>query len=109
VTRFDRWVGSWRWPGASSAPASTRPTPKLHDGEADAIVYDAPVLEHRVQVTGSGNEIVVGGIFAHEDHGIAMSTGSALRKKVNTALLDMRSDGAYDQIYSRYFGTGTGS
>jgi polar amino acid transport system substrate-binding protein len=82
--------------------------PELDGGEADAIVYDAPVLEHRVQVTGSSNEIVVGGIFAHEDYGIAMPTGSALRKKVNTALLDMRSDGTYDQIYSRYFGAGTG-
>ncbi len=82
--------------------------PRLDAGEVDAIVFDAPVLEHRLQASGSGNEIVVGGIFAHEDYGIAMPTGSALRKKVNTALIDMRSDGTYDQLYSRYFGTGTG-
>jgi polar amino acid transport system substrate-binding protein len=81
---------------------------KLDSGQADAVVFDAPVLEHHVQVTNTAKEIVVGGIFAPEDYGIAFPTGSALRKKVNTTLLDMRTDGTYDEIYAKYFGTARG-
>lgn len=76
----------------------------LDDGTYDAVVFDAPVLEHRISVRGGGNELVVGGVFAHEDYGIAFPTGSALRKKVNTTLLEMRADGSYDDLYTKYFG-----
>jgi polar amino acid transport system substrate-binding protein len=82
--------------------------PMLDSGQADAVVFDAPVLEHHVQVTNTAKEIVVGGIFAPEDYGIAFPTGSALRKKVNTTLLDMRDDGTYDELYAKYFGTARG-
>jgi len=52
--------------------------------------------------------VLTDGIFAHEDYGIAFPTGSALRKKVNTTLLEMRADGSYDRIYEHYFGATTG-
>jgi polar amino acid transport system substrate-binding protein len=77
---------------------------RLDAGSADAIVFDAPVLQHRATVTRGTNEVLVGGIFAHEDYGIAMPTGSALRKKINTSLLEMRADGSYDRLFEHYFG-----
>lgn len=80
--------------------------PMLADGKVDAVVFDAPVLEHHVQVTNTARQIVVGGIFAPEDYGIVFPTGSPLRKKVNATLLDMRDDGTYDEIYAKYFGAG---
>jgi len=83
--------------------------PLLDNGTADAIVFDAPVLQHRVTLTGGRAELLAGGIFAHEDYGIAFPTGSVLRKKVNTTLLDMRADGSYDRIYEHYFGAASGS
>lgn len=79
--------------------------PLLGSGKVDAVVFDAPVLEHHVQVTNTATEVVVGGIFAPEDYGIAFPTGSPLRKKVNAALLDMRDDGTYQQLYAKYFGS----
>jgi polar amino acid transport system substrate-binding protein len=82
--------------------------PALDGGQADAVVFDAPVLEHHVQATNTAKEIVVGGIFAPEDYGIAFPNGSALRKKVNTTLLDMRDDDTYAEIYAKYFGTSRG-
>ncbi len=82
---------------------------ELDSGRAEAIVFDAPVLEHRVQVTGGGSEIVVGGTFAREDYGIAVPAGSPLRKLINTTLLDLHADGTYDQLYARYFGQQPGS
>ena len=77
--------------------------------DGDAIVFDAPVLQHRAKVTDSSTEILVGGVFAREDYGIALPTGSPLRKKINTTLLDITADGTYQELYARYFGDmGTG-
>ena len=78
--------------------------PRLDSGRADAVVFDAPVLQHRAKVTGSSTEILVGGVFARENYGIAVPSGSPLRKKINTTLLDLTADGTYDQLYARYFG-----
>jgi polar amino acid transport system substrate-binding protein len=46
---------------------------------------------------------MVGGILARENYGIALPTGSALRKKINETLLDITADGTYDELYSKYF------
>ena len=89
--------------GFTEVPTIDDAYPRLDAGEADAIVFDAPVLQNRLKVTGGGNEILVGGIFAHEDYGIALPTGSPLRKTINTTLLDMTADGTYQDLYSRYF------
>jgi polar amino acid transport system substrate-binding protein len=76
---------------------------QLDSGRADAIVFDAPVLQNHIKLTRSTNETLVGGIFARENYGIALPAGSALRKKINEALLDITEDGTYDQLYSKYF------
>jgi polar amino acid transport system substrate-binding protein len=76
---------------------------QLGSGEADAIVFDAPVLQNHIKLTRSSNETLVGGIFNRENYGIALPAGSALRKKINETLLDITEDGTYDQLYSKYF------
>ncbi|HEY6794297.1 MAG TPA: transporter substrate-binding domain-containing protein [Kineosporiaceae bacterium] len=78
--------------------------PLLDSGEVDAIVFDAPVLQHRTAVSRGTAEVLVGGVFAHEDYGIAFPSASWLRKKVNTTLLEMQADGTYDRLYEYYFG-----
>ncbi|MGE3855539.1 MAG: transporter substrate-binding domain-containing protein [Dehalococcoidia bacterium] len=77
---------------------------RLDRGSADAMVFDAPVLQHHLQVTGADHLILVGNVFQREDYGIAMPTGSPLRKTVNQSLLEMRVDGTYDRIHNYYFG-----
>lgn len=77
----------------------------LEAHKAEAIVFDAPVLQHRVAVMGSNRVSVVGAVFKPEDYGIAVPVGSPLRKKINEALLQMRDDGSYERIYSHYFST----
>ncbi|MGE0880709.1 MAG: transporter substrate-binding domain-containing protein [Acidimicrobiia bacterium] len=81
--------------------------PLLDRGEVDAIVFDAPVLRHHLAVAGSSNQTLVGAVFQREDYGIALPTGSALRKPINQALLAMRADGTYDRLYEKYFGAVT--
>lgn len=46
-------------------------------------------------------------IFQREDYGIAMPTGSPLRKAINESLLEMQSDGTYARISEHYFGRAT--
>jgi polar amino acid transport system substrate-binding protein len=78
----------------------------LAAGHADAIVFDAPVLLYYASTAGRGKTQVVGPTLKDEYYGIALPAGSALRKPINEALLEMMQDGAYRAIHDRWFGTG---
>jgi len=71
----------------------------------EAIVYDAPVLRYYAATRGKGTVQVVGPIFKPEVYGIALPTGSPLRKRINEALLRLQENGTYDTIYVKWFGT----
>jgi polar amino acid transport system substrate-binding protein len=75
----------------------------LDRGSVQAVVYDAPVLLYYSVTGGKGKTQVVGPIFKEETYGIALPTGSPLRKPINEALLTLRQDGTYDTIYSKWF------
>jgi ABC-type amino acid transport substrate-binding protein len=91
----------------TSVPTINDAYRQLDSGRVEAVVFDAPVLQNHIKLTRSTNETVVGGIFAREDYGIALPTGSVLRKKINETLLDIKEDGTYDELYARYFGDAT--
>ena len=75
----------------------------LNRGSVQAVVYDAPVLLYYSVTRGKGSTQVVGPIFKEETYGIALPTGSPLRKTINEALLTLHQDGTYDDIYSKWF------
>jgi polar amino acid transport system substrate-binding protein len=77
--------------------------PLLARRKVDAIVFDAPVLQHQATRT-PGAVLLVGPVFKPEDYGIAVPLDSTLRKKINATLLDLRADGGYERIYQKYFG-----
>lgn len=76
----------------------------LDRGRVQAIVYDAPVLLYRAATRGEGTEQMIEPIFQQEYYGVALPTGSPLRKPINEALLRLRADGTYDQLYEKWFG-----
>jgi len=78
--------------------------PLLLDGEADAIVYDAPVLRYFSISAGKGQTEIVGSIFKPEKYGIALEQGSPLREPINEVLLELYQDGTLELIYGRWFG-----
>jgi polar amino acid transport system substrate-binding protein len=80
----------------------------LQQDHADAVVYDAPVLLYYASHEGKGKVQVIGPIFRKENYGIVFPDKSPLRKRVNEALLKLRENGAYDQLYKKWFG-GNGS
>jgi len=77
----------------------------LNSKQADAVVFDAPVLLYYALTEGKGRAQTVGRIFQPETYGIALPPGSPLRKPINEALLELQHDGTYDAIYSRWFGS----
>lgn len=75
----------------------------LAAGEADAVVYDAPVLRYFSVTAGKGTASVVGVVFKPEKYGIALPSGSELREPINEVLLEMYQDGTLSEIESRWF------
>ncbi len=76
----------------------------LRNSAADAVVYDAPVLRYFANTPSGAGLALVGSIFNPESYGIAFPVGSDLREQVNRALLDIRSDGTYERLVTRWFG-----
>lgn len=73
----------------------------LLDGKADAVVFDAPALlelarkDKRVRVAGQ--------FFAEQKYGIALPTASPHREDINRALLKLKENRKYDEIYAKWF------
>jgi polar amino acid transport system substrate-binding protein len=76
----------------------------LLEKQVDAVVFDGPAILYYVAHDGKGLAQVVGGVFHKEDYGIVFPTDSSLRKQVNEALLALRENGRYQQIYDEWFG-----
>ena len=73
--------------------------------QVQAIVYDAPVLLYHAATKGKGTVQMAGSIFKEETYGIALPTGSPLRKPINESLLRLKQDGTYEEFYNKWFGT----
>jgi ABC-type amino acid transport substrate-binding protein len=77
----------------------------LEAGEADAVVYDAPILNYYASTRGQGKVRMVGEVFKPEPYGIALQRNSPYRKAINRAILEIFTDGTHRQLTQRWFGT----
>lgn len=76
----------------------------LLQGNADAIVYDAPVLRYYIANSGNPDLQLVGTLIETEKYGIALPADSPYRKALNLATLKLMEDGTYQALYERWFG-----
>lgn len=76
----------------------------FEDGDLDAVVFDSPILAYYVKTDGARFGQLAGPTFQHENYGIALPSGSELVEPINQALLELREDGTYAQIYLKWFG-----
>ena len=92
--------------GISHTTVSDVPTgiKALQAGTADALVYDAPVLQYFSNLSIAQNTMLVPDVFQNENYGIVLSQGSPLKEDVNRALLQVQENGVYDQLTFRWFG-----
>ena len=72
-------------------------------GQADAIVYDAPVLDYLATTRGNGRVQTVGDPFRLEYYGIALPQGNPLTEPIDRALLAIMEDGTYERLLSEWF------
>ncbi len=76
----------------------------LLNNEVDAVVYDAPVLQHYVALNGGRTVKLAGVIFQEQQYGIALSQNPVLRERINRALLHLIESGEYATLYQEWFG-----
>jgi ABC-type amino acid transport substrate-binding protein len=73
-------------------------------GNADAAVYDAPILKYLVNSRFQGVLEVLPAIFDRQDYGIAYPGGSPLREPINRVLLEHIRGPAWRDLLQRHLG-----
>ena len=89
---------------ALAHPSPTEMLDAFIKGEADAVVFDGPILAYFVQTQGKGATRLVDRVYRPENYGIALPAGSPMREDINRVLLGFREDGTYDSLVDRWFG-----
>lgn len=78
----------------------------LAAGDLDAVVADFPTLADILRQNPDLPLKMVGEPFTEELYGIGIRKGQdELKASINKALEEMRTDGSYDAIYDKWFGT----
>ena len=79
---------------------------ELESGGVDAVVADNGVVINYVNNNAAaGFKTVSDKGFVPEQYGLAVKKGNTeLLEKLNKGLADIKADGTYDQIYTKYFG-----
>lgn len=76
----------------------------LTDGDINAILGDAPVLEYYTHVHPEVRVDVVGGIFVPDKYGFALARHSPLTEPLTIELLGARERGLVEELRKKYFG-----
>ena len=74
----------------------------LAAGHGDALVHDAPLLDYEVHNRRDGTLQVLAQTFELQDYAIAVAQDSALRERLNGALLELRASPQWQEIRFRY-------
>jgi polar amino acid transport system substrate-binding protein len=76
----------------------------ISNNQSDALVYDAPPMAFYSNNEGKGKVSLIGEVFKPENYGIVLPQKSENLNKVNLALLSIKEDGTYKELYTKYFG-----
>ena len=77
----------------------------LLDGDVDAVVFDAPVLQYHASREGAGEITTVGSDFQRVQYGLMLGPDDTeLRERINLALLDLIESGVYQRLHDTWFG-----
>ncbi|OED42706.1 hypothetical protein AB833_05635 [Chromatiales bacterium (ex Bugula neritina AB1)] len=76
----------------------------LESQKVDAIVADFPILSYHASGSGRHWMMLTGEVFNQENYGILMAEGSPHAESIDQAILKMREEGFYRNLYQTYFG-----
>ena len=80
--------------------------PLLSEGEVDAVVFDAPVLQFHAAREGAGEVATVGADFQRVQYGLMLSENDVeLKESIDLALLNLVESGVYQQLHDAWFGS----
>ncbi len=75
----------------------------LADGQTDAVIFDAPVVQY--EVTTSNRDLrLVEPVVGRDPYGIALPQGSDRVEAVNAAVIEIGRDGTLDRLEVAWFG-----
>jgi len=78
----------------------------LGNGDVDAVFNDGPTSADIIQANPEIGATLVGDPITDEFYGIAVNKDKGdLLEMINKGLSEIRADGTYDEIYSKWFGT----
>ena len=79
--------------------------PLLSEGDVDAIVFDAPVLQFHAARQGAGEVAAVGADFQRVQYGLMLSEDDTeLQESIDLALLELIESGVYQRLHDAWFG-----
>lgn len=76
----------------------------LATGQVEAVVYDAPILQHLVGRGFEGRLKVLPHRFERQDYAFGLPSGSSLREPLNRALLTRTAGATWREMEDRYLG-----
>lgn len=75
---------------------------QLADGELDAVVYDAAILNHAIKENFQGEIMLLPQRYDNQHYGIGLKNGSPLRESINRSLLEVMESAEWQAVLKRY-------
>jgi polar amino acid transport system substrate-binding protein len=87
-----------------SIPTAAKALNELAKGHADAVVYDAPILQYLVAESHSADLQVLPNRLARQDYGIALPPESPFREELNRQILSIITEAEWTLMLEGYLG-----
>jgi ABC-type amino acid transport substrate-binding protein len=76
----------------------------LRKGDAQAVVFDAPVLQYEAAKLEDEKLQMVGPLFEEQNYAFALQQDSELLERLNQGLLTLTERGVGTELKKKYFG-----
>ncbi|MCQ4257226.1 transporter substrate-binding domain-containing protein [Stutzerimonas stutzeri] len=89
---------------ASRYPDLSQAMLAVQSGDAEAVVYDLPIMQYRNGELGQGGLRLLPGTFENQSYAFAVSSQSPLREPISQAILQITGANPWQQVLQRYLG-----
>ncbi len=90
---------------SSAYPDALAAMQAVQAGQADAVVYDQPILQYRNGELGKGGLRLLPGSFDQQAYAFALPSGSALREPISREILRITGGSEWAELKRRYLGS----
>jgi ABC-type amino acid transport substrate-binding protein len=91
--------------GFNASASLTDALNRLAQGQADAVVYDQPIVKYHIMRDYPGALRVLPNTFERQDYAIALPEGSEWREPINHALLEVIASESWRTTLAKYLGS----